>query len=110
MAKTLDFNSLKKRYLTVKLADEKNTVLMIGTPTKAVLDSFLGMKDSLSADNLDDEAIEELYDIVARVMSHNKTGVRFSKEDVASMFDFEDILVFIRAYTDFIGEVASSKN
>lgn len=110
MAKTLDFNSLKKRYLTVKLADEKNTVLMIGTPTKAVLNSFLSMKDNLTADNLGDEAVDELYDIVTRVMNYNKGGIKITKEKVEDMFDYEDLLVFINAYSDFIGEVASSKN
>lgn len=110
MAKTLDFKALKKQYLTVKLGDEKNTVLMVGTPTKAVLDSFLSMKDSISEGNTGDEAIEELYEIVARIMSHNKGGIKISKEEIEELLDFEDITVFVRAYTDFISEVTGSKN
>lgn len=110
MAKTLDFKALKKQYMTVKLADEKNTTLMISTPTKAILDSFLSMKDNLSEENLGDEAIEELYEIVAKIMSHNKGGIKISKEKIEELFDFEDITVFIRAYTDFISEVTGSKN
>ena len=110
MAKTLDFKALKKQYMTVKLADENNTTLMICTPTKAVLDSFLSMKDNLTEENLGDEALEELYEIVAKIMSHNKGGVKVSKEKIDKMFDFEDIIVFIRAYTDFINEVTSLKN
>lgn len=110
MARSLDFNNMKKRYLTVTLADEAKTVLMIGTPTKAVLDSLLNMKDSLAGDDLTDDAIEDLYDICARIMSRNKTGHKITKETVQELFDFEDIIVFIRAYTDFISEVSSAKN
>lgn len=109
MARSLDFNSMKKKYLTVTLADEANTVLMVGTPTKAVLDRLLSMKDSLG-DELTDDAIEELFDICARIMSRNKTGRVITKETVEELFDFEDIIVFIRAYTEFISEVSSAKN
>lgn len=110
MSKALDFNALKKQYLPVTLNDENKTKLLICTPTKKVLDDFINMKDALTDENLGDEAIEELYEIVARVMSHNKTGVKIAKEMVEELLDFEDIIVFIRAYTDFIAEVTGSKN
>lgn len=110
MAKSLDFNNIKKRYLTVTLADEAKTVLLIGTPTKGVLDSLMSMKDTLDEDNLTDEAIDDLYNICAKIMSRNKTGCVISKEVVADLFDFEDIILFIRAYTDFVNEVSNSKN
>lgn len=110
MARSLDFNNIRKKYLTVTLADEAKTVLMIGTPTKAVLDSLLSMRDTLGDENLTDDAIEDLYEICAKIMSRNKTGRVITKEAVQEFFDFEDIIVFIRAYTEFINEVSSAKN
>lgn len=110
MAKSLDFNLLKKRYLTVKLADEEQTVLMISTPTKSVLDSFIALRDTISDETVGDEAIEELYDICAKIMSRNKTGKVITREKLEDVFDFEDVIIFIRAYTDFINEVSNSKN
>lgn len=110
MAKALDFNTLKKQYLTVTLADENKTKLMITTPTKKVLDSFVSIKDSLDLEEMGETAIDELYGIVALVMSHNKTGVKITKEKIEEIMDFEDVIVFIQAYTDFISEVTNSKN
>lgn len=110
MAKTLDFNRLKKRYITVNLPDENNTTLMIGSPTKAVLDSFLNLKDALTAESMGDEAIDELYHICARIMSRNKAGIVITQEQLEELFDFEDILFFIREYTEFISELSNSKN
>lgn len=110
MAKSLDFNALKKQYFTVTLNDENHTKLLVTTPTKKVLDDFINMRDYLDADNVGDEAISELYGIVARVMSHNKGGIKVSKEQVEELLDFEDVIVFIRAYTEFIAEVTNSKN
>ena len=110
MAKSLDFNALKKKYFTVKLADENETVLMIGTPTKAIFDSFLNIKDALEDDSLGDDAIDELYEIVAKIMSHNKGRVKVTKEEIEEFMDYEDVITFIRMYTDFISEVTGSKN
>ena len=110
MARSLDFNNMRKKYLTVTLADEAKTVLLISTPTKAVLDSLLSMKDTLGDENLTDDAIDDLYEICAKIMSRNKTGRVITKETVQDLFDFEDIIVFIRAYTEFINEVSSAKN
>lgn len=110
MSRGVDFNTLKKQYLPVTLNDENKTKLFIITPTKKVLDDFISMKDSLTAENARDEAIDELYEIVARILSHNKTGVKITKEKVEELLDFEDVIVFIQAYSDFIAEVTGSKN
>jgi hypothetical protein len=110
MSKSLDFNKLKKQYLTVTLADEEKTVLMITTPTKNILDDFLSMKDSLSDENIGEEALNELYNIVAKILSRNKAGIEISPKKVKDTMDFEDVIILIRAYTDFISEVSNSKN
>lgn len=110
MSKTLNFNNLKKKYLTVTLADEKETTLMVITPTKALLDSFLAMKDAITENDRGDEALDELYGICAKLLSRNKTGTHISKEMLEDIFDFEDIIIFVTAYTNFIHEVTSAKN
>lgn len=113
MAKALNFNNVKKTYLTVTLADEANTTLMIGTPTKAIMDDLVTLQDSL--DNISDEeasteATDELYSACAKLMSRNKGGIKISKEYLEEVFDFEDIIIFFNAYMDFISEVTSGKN
>lgn len=113
MAKSLNFNNVKKQFLTVTLADEKNTTLMIGTPTKAIMDDLTLLQNSMNSvsDNESNaEATDELYSACARVMSRNKGGVKVTKEFLADIFDFEDITIFFNAYMDFIDEVIASKN
>ena len=110
MSKSLNFNNIKKRYLTVTLPDEDQSVLMIGTPTKAVFDELLNMKDALEGESVTDDAINDLYEICAKIMSRNKTGRVITMETVQDLFDFEDIIIFVRAYTEFISEVSNSKN
>lgn len=110
MANSFDFNALKKRYFTVTLNDENKTKLFITTPTKKVLDNFVSMKNTLEASSVQGDAIDELYDIVAQIMSHNKTGFVVTRDLVEELLDFEDIAVFINAYTNFISEVTGSKN
>lgn len=113
MAKPLNFNNVKKKYLTVTLADKNNTPIMIGTPTKAIMDDLTLLKSSLETiedDVSDKEATDDLFAACAKVMSRNKGGVKISKEFLEELFDFEDIMIFFSAYMDFVAEVTGEKN
>ena len=113
MSKSLNFNNVKKQYLTVTLADEKKTTLMIGTPTKAIMDDLLVLQSSLEKINEEEanaEATDDLYYACAKVMSRNKGGIKISKDFLEDLFDFEDVLIFFNAYMDFISEVTDVKN
>ena len=107
MAKSLNFKNVKKVYFNVTLPDD--TTLMISTPTKAIMDEFISMKDSLDAE-MSDDAIDTLYELCTKIMNRNKGGITVAKKDVEEMFDFMDIILFIQGYTEFINEVVNSKN
>lgn len=111
MGKTLDFTTRKKEYLTVKLADAKKTVLMIGTPTKTILDEFIAINNQIEeANGTDKEALDDLYNVCAKVMSFNKGGIKISAKYLSDFFDLEDIMVFFNAYSDFMRSVTGAKN
>ena len=112
MANTLDFNKIKKKYLTVTLSDEKQTVIMIGTPTKAIMDELMSLQTTISGMTGDatEEAMDELYEVCAKLMSRNKTGKVIEKKLLENIFDFEDIIIFFNAYMEFIGTLSNQKN
>lgn len=111
MAKTLDFTTRKKEYLTIKLNDEKKTTLMIGTPTRNVLMDFIGINERIGdGDGADMEAIDDLYNVCAKIMSFNKGGIKITADYLGEFFDVEDILVFFNAYGEFMESITSAKN
>jgi hypothetical protein len=113
MTKTLDFNKVKKQYLTINFADEDNTVIMISTPTKSVLEELLLLQTNLEAienNQSDTQAIDDLYYTCAKVMSRNKCNVKITKEFLEDIFDLEDVLIFFNAYMQFINDITNVKN
>lgn len=108
MSKTLNFQNTKKQYLNVTLTD--NTTLMIGTPTKAIMDKLISLQDRLTSTDTDAEVMEDLYEVCAKAMSHNKGGINVTMEYLEELLDFEDILIFFNAYVEFIGGLTDSKN
>ena len=111
MAKPLNFNTVKKQYWNVTLKD--GTVLLIGTPTKALMDDLSLLQDSIDTtgdEKSNIEATDDLYNACARVMSRNKAGKKITKEYLAELFDFEDITIFFEGYMAFMDEVTGSKN
>lgn len=111
MAQVLDFTKQKKEYLTVKLNDEKKTVLLIGTPTKAILGEFIAINDKLTEDGgADAEAVEDIYRICAKIMSFNKGGIKITSEYLSNFFDLEDVMLFFNGYTAFMSSITNAKN
>ena len=112
MAKALNFTTLKKKYLpvTMLVPGKGELTLLITTPKKAVLDAFIAMKDNTNGEDMSEDVLDDLYDICSKILSENKAGIDITKADIEATFDYEDVTIFIKAYTDFIHEVASSKN
>lgn len=109
MATPLNFNKVKKRWFIVTLNDEDNTTLFIYTPTKAILDEFLGMQDLLN-DTTELSSLNALFEISAKIMSRNRAGIKITADYLANIFDLEDIVTFIKGYTAFLNEVSNQKN
>lgn len=111
--KSLNFNTLNKRYLNVTLADEDQTTILISTPTKRVMDNLLMLQETfknVSEDEIGADVMDTLYDACAQIMSNNKSRKKISAEFLADLFDFEDIFIFFNAYMEFVEEITSSKN
>lgn len=106
---SLDFNKMKKQYLTVTLNDENQTTLMIMTPNKNILDEIIEVQGSLgSSDEI--ENIDVLYEICAKAMNRNKGGIKITEEFLESIFDIEDTTIFIKAYMEFVTKQIQEKN
>lgn len=113
MAKVLNFNAVKKSYLPVTFADEKKTTILVGTPNKAIMDDLTVLQasiDEIGEDGANETTTGELFEACAKIMSRNKAGVKVTKEYLEAVFDFEDVMIFFRAYTEFISEVINQKN
>ena len=112
MSKSLNFNKITKKYFTVTLPDEKSTTILVAMPTKALLRELTGLKIDANIVNDNDGlgALDEIYHICARLMSRNKVNVKITKEYLEEIFDFEDILIFLKEDMGFISEAISVKN
>lgn len=109
MAKSLDFNKIKKNYLNITLNDENQTKLSVFTPTKILMSELMSnLPDDMS--NTSEEDLAELYDLSARLMSRNKQGITVTGEQLEEILDVEDLVIFFNAYTDFITELMNEKN
>lgn len=110
MAQTLDFTKIKKNYLPITLNDEKKTKLLVMTPTKKMLTELSAMMPESAEEVPGEKDLSALYTLSAKLMSRNKTGTHITGEQLEKILDFEDLIIFFNAYTDFIVETANSKN
>ena len=107
--KSLNFNSINKKHLTVTLNDDKGTVILVQSPTKKVMDCLINM-DRADYEENSTEQINELYSVCAEVMSRNMAKVKITKEFLEEIFDIEDIQTFLNAYMEFVNSQTQGKN
>lgn len=114
MAKTFDFNKIKEKTMNVVLSDEAKTLLILKTPNKALMESLQNIQDEIRHSEDEDELIESLYDVTAKIMSRNKNEKVITSELLKELYpDIDFILEFITAYMEFIDEytnASKSKN
>ena len=107
--KTLDFTTQKKEYLTVKLNDDKGTVLMIGTPTKKILEEFVLINEQMN-NQVSADVVKDFYNVCAKIMSFNKGGINITPDYLGEFFDLGDITLFFEVYGEFMTTVTGAKN
>lgn len=109
MAKSINFNNITKRYLNVTFTDEKNTTVMVCMPTKGILRELTNIQAEVDTED-DFAALDELYNVCAKVLSRNKAGKVITPEFLEDVFDFDDIMIFLKEYMNFVAEAAGRKN
>lgn len=114
MAKTLDFNALKKPTLPIIMQDEQRTKIMVSTPTQGLVEQLeaAGPEFASMFDGGDVEGIKAAYDLAARLMSCNLSGILVTAEDLRDKYKLNlyDLMLFFGAYNDFLAEIESAKN
>lgn len=116
MAKTLNFNTLKRPTLPLVMMDEAQTLIKITSPSTALVEELQAVGPELnaafkSADN-DPAGIAAVYDLAARLMSHNMEGITVTVDDLRNKYKLglEELVFFYAAYVDFIEEIKTAKN
>lgn len=114
MAKTLDFNKLKRPHLLLVMPDEKQTRIKVSTPTEGLIGELQAALPELMEvfDAGDSETIAAVYDLAARLINNNLSAVTVTAEELAGKYglNLEYLVAFFDTYVDFIGEITAAKN
>ena len=107
----LDFRKTKKNCLKITLNDERETKLSLLQPTKQLFEKMVAMSEEVSGitgSNLD--VLDEVYGVCAELMSRNKEGIIVGKNNLEELLDFEDVVIFLNAYSEFVAGIVHGKN
>lgn len=119
MAKTLDFNKLNRPVLPLVMADKDKTAIKVSTPPEELVEELEAtlpeMLEILQGE--DQESVNLCYDMAARLISCNTSGLEVTVEDLKTKYWPKErianqlsLLAFFGAYVDFIHELNNEKN
>ena len=114
MAKTLDFNTIKRPTLTLVMQDDAKTRIDVSSPTEGLVRELIDTASELEevVKSGDDAGIKAIYELAARLINCNRSGVVVTGDELREKYnlDLESIIMFYGVYTDFINEIANAKN
>lgn len=113
MRKTLDFNSIEKPTLELRMKDEARTKITVCTPTQALIEELEANYSSIKeAANGTEESIAIMFTLMAKLINCNLEGITVTAEELRDKYDMEfiDALLFFSAYMEFIDDIKTAKN
>jgi hypothetical protein len=110
----LDFNTLIKPTLPVRLKDAAKTEIHLLAPTVELIDRLqtFGAEVKAVAAKKDGNTVRKTYELFAEILNFNEEGVAFTAETLRDVYkmEFVDLIVFTSYYFQFIDEIKNAKN
>lgn len=111
---TVNFDRHRPPVLEVPLSDKDETVLQVTLPTLDLQEELRARAGDFYAllEGGDDEQREAVWDLAARLMSCNRNWRKITPEDLRKKYKLveDDLVVFLRAYVDFVTNIENAKN
>lgn len=104
----VDYTTKKKKFLSVKLIDGKT--LFIGVPKKQLFAKLTNLEEHLKNTYEIEPIYNEVLQLTAEILSNNKSGEKFTAEDVDAIMDIEDMALLIREYSAYAGGIIKNPN
>lgn len=129
MGYCINFQKQKRNYIVLTFDDEREVdgekeeyvkTLQVGMPKKRVFTALMDMQDIMDRKNAaqsqeeknaaDRQIIDELYDLVAKILSNNLTNEKIATEWVEEQFSTDEIKEFFETYVKFVNGEAVNPN
>lgn len=118
----VNFQKAKRNYMALTFEEEnqKKKTILVGMPKKKVFDMLLDMDEYIKgAAEVDGEIektdrnrkiIDDLYELVAMILSNNMSGEKISVEWVEKQMEFGEIKTLLKIYVKFCMGEATDPN
>ncbi len=108
----LDFNKIERSILTVTLpappdgdAEKDRKILLVRMPKLSDFETFAKIQASSDKATINDSA-----EILARILSNNKTGKQITPKYIIDTFDLEDLKTLMDSLNTFLKGLKSDPN
>lgn len=125
----VNFQKAKRNYMALTFDDEREKdevtetyekTILVGMPKKRIFSALMDMQDVMEKKNeaqterekneANREIIDELYELVAKILSNNISGEKITTEWVDEQFTTEELQTFFVQYVKFVNGEATNPN
>lgn len=126
MGYKINFQKAKRNFILLTFDDEREDStpceleLKVGMPKKRVFEALMDMRDisdekdeaqtKKEKNAIDRRIIDEMYNLVAKILSNNLEGKKITKEWAEEQFSTDELKEFLTTYIKFVRGEAASPN
>lgn len=114
MARSLNFRSFEQPTLPICMNDAEGTMITVTAPSVELVERLEANQHTILAAfrGSEQEAIEELWNFAASLISCNREGVQVTAADLKGRYalSYQMLFAFYTAYGEFIDEIKAAKN
>ena len=103
----IDLTQKNTRTLEVKIADKK---VKLEPPKIKTIKKLLNISSKLSEGTDPEQQIDELIDMIAKLLSKNSKDIEVTPKEVEEKLDFDTMVVFLNDYLNWVSEIKSDPN
>ena len=110
--RSFDFNSVQQPMMEITLPNETQTKVRLTMPKTSLverLSATVGELNEIFAKK-DASTIQQVYSLVAEIMSCNRDFRTFTAEELKECLNFDHIVAFCLEYISFLSDVKKAKN
>lgn len=110
--RSFDFNAIQQPKLAVTLPNKEQTRISLTVPTTGLAERTLSAAKELKEilDAKDDSVIQEMYKLIAEILSCNTEHREFTADELKECLNIEHIAAFMLEYVSFIKDMKTEKN
>lgn len=106
--RSFDFGKLTRSFMTTKIKSGKT--LVVNMPRKSTFEKMTALQNMDDEEVTNAEAYEGIVELMVEILNNNKGKEEVMYDEIATDYDLEEMIAYIKGYAEFVQTLQQDPN